>query len=281
MSRLFWHHTFEQMLTPRQIKAIRQLHWIKKWPLRQIQRHVRVSRKTIKKYILGSSTHQLRRDRTSKLDQYKPTVAELLQQDSTLKPRFILQHLRTLKYRGGMTILRDYLKTVRKKPSGPPMAGSKQEAFDWMRALLQGTVPDVQNELKQVGELDKLVTAVTEGRLSIRNKAMAVLARARGIRQSYVCSFLFVSQKTATRYWKDYQRGGTAALFARKPSARQKFSDSQIQEAVFALLHCELSVDVRDCRPGFLVGSVCGGSSKYDAGSGGRGERAGAFAAAV
>ena len=44
---------------------------------------------------------------------------------------------------------------------------------------------------------------------------------------------------------------------------------------------CELSVDVRDRGPGFLVGSVCGGSSKYDAGSGGRGERPGAFAAAV
>ncbi|HEX4170314.1 MAG TPA: hypothetical protein VHZ55_33015, partial [Bryobacteraceae bacterium] len=110
-----------------------------------------------------------------------------------------------------------------------------------MRALLQGAVPDVQNELRRVGKLDKLLTAV-KGRLSIRNKAMAVLARARGIRQSYVCSFLYVSPKTATRYWKDYQRGGTAALFARKPSARQKFSDSRIQEAVFALLHSPPSV---------------------------------------
>jgi transposase len=225
------------MLTPRQITAIRRLHWIKRWPLRQIERHLQISRKTIKKWILGSNSYQFRRDRTSKLDQYKPTVAELLQQDSTLKPRLILQYLRILGYQGGITILRDYLRTVRTKPSGPPMAGGKQEAFDWMRALLQGAVPHVQNELKQVGELDKLLAAITEGRLSIRNKAMAVLARVRGIRQSHVCSFLYLAPKTATKYWKYYQRGGAAALFARKPSARQKFSDSRIQEAVFALLH--------------------------------------------
>ena len=71
---------------------------------------------------------------------------------------------------------------------------------------------------------------------------MVVLARARGIRQSYVCSFLYLATKTATKYWKEYQRGGTTALFARKPSGRQKFSDKRVQEAVFALLHSPPSV---------------------------------------
>src|SRR5215471_16013759 len=232
------------MLTPRQITAIKQLHWVNRWPLRQIERHLRLSRKTISKYILESSPCRLRRGRASKLDPHKPKVLELLQQDPTLKPRLILPRIRVLGYSGGITILRDYLRTVRTKPSGPPMAGSRQEAFEWMRALLQGAIPQshVQNELREVGELDKLLAAVTEGRLSVRNKAMAVLARSRGVRQSYVCSFLYLGNRTATRYWKDYQRGGTEALFARKPSGRQKFSDSRIQEAVFALLHSPPSV---------------------------------------
>jgi transposase len=232
------------MLTPRQITTIKRLHWVDRWPLRQIERHLRISRKTIIKYILESSPRRLRRDRASKLDLHKPDVVELLQQDSSLKPRLILQRIRALGYSGGITILRDYLRTVRTKPSGPPLAGSRQEAFEWMRSLLQGAIPhsEIQNELKQVGELDKLLVSVTEGRLSIRNKAMAVLARARGIRQSYVCSFLYLATKTATRYWKDYRRGGTAALFARKPSGRQKFSDSRIQQAVFTLLHSPPSV---------------------------------------
>ena len=232
------------MLTPRQITAIKRLHWVNRWPLRQIERHLRISRKTIRKYILESSPCRLRRGRASKLDPHKSKVLELLQQDPTLKPRLILPRIQALGYSGGITILRDYLRTVRTKPSGPPMAGSRQEAFEWMRALLQGAIPQshVRNELKEVGELDKLLAAVSEGRLSVRNKAMAVLARARGVRQSYVCSFLYLGNRTATRYWKDYQHDGTKALFARKPSGRQKFSDSRIQEAVFALLHSPPSV---------------------------------------
>src|SRR5262249_4034950 len=162
-------------------------HWVNRWPLRQIARHLRISRKTISKYILESSPRRLRRDRASKLDPHKPVVVGLLQQDPTLKPRLILQRIRALGYSGGITILRDCVRIGRRKTSGPPMAGSRKEAFEWMRALLQGAIPqsDIQNELKEVGELDKLLAAVTEGRLSIRNKAMAVLARARGIRQSY------------------------------------------------------------------------------------------------
>jgi len=196
------------MLTPRQITAIKRLHWVNRWPLRQIERHLRISRKTIRKYILESSPCRLRRGRASKLDPHKSKVLELLQQDPTLKPRLILPRIQALGYSGGITILRDYLRTVRTKPSGPPMAGSRQEAFEWMRALLQGAIPQshVRNELKEVGELDKLLAAVSEGRLSVRNKAMAVLARARGVRQSYVCSFLYLGNRTATRYWKDYQR---------------------------------------------------------------------------
>jgi hypothetical protein len=34
-------------------------------------------------------------------------------------------------------------------------------------------------------------------------------------------------------------------------------------------VHCELPAHVRDSRAGFLVGSVCGGSSSDDAGSSG------------
>ena len=150
------------MLTPKQITAIKRLHWIDKWPLRQIERHLRISRKTIVKYILASSPCRVRSHRASKLDLHKPTVAELLQQDSTLKAPLILQRLRSLGYRGGITILRDYLRTVRRKSFGPQIAGSKQEAFEWMRAILQGAIPqsEVQNELKEIVELAKLLAAV-------------------------------------------------------------------------------------------------------------------------
>lgn len=110
--------------------------------------------------------------------------------------------------------------------------------------MLQGAVrhSELAGELGHVAELDKLLTNVNEGRLSCRNRALAVLARERGIGQTYVCSFLYLAKKTATKYWKDYKSGGTAALFARKPNGRQKSTDARITEAVFALLHSPPSV---------------------------------------
>ena len=227
------------MLAPKQITAIRRLYWIDKWPLRRIETHLQISRKTITKYLLSSSVSPRRSGRASKLDAYKPVVAELLQQDSSVKSRAIFQRLRSQGYQGGFTILRDLLRRVRSKPSGAPIAGGRQEVFDWMRAVLQGALSqsELARELGHVAELDKLLTTVTEGRLSSRNRAMAVLARERGIGQSYVCSFLYLAKKTATKYWSDYKRGGTAALFARKASGRQKSNDDRMKEAVFALLH--------------------------------------------
>jgi hypothetical protein len=227
------------MLNQKQIAAIRRLHWIDKWPLRRIARHLRISRRTIPKYLFPSDHPPSPSPRVSKLDCYKPAIAELLHRDFTVKMPVIFQHLRSLGYPGGGTILRDYVRRIRVKPSGPPVTGTRQEAFEWMRAVLQRALhqSELLGQLGHVAELDELLTAVTEGRLSNRNKAMAVLARERGIGQSCVCAFLYLAKKTATKYWRDYKRGGTAALFARVTSGHQKSKDERIKESVFALLH--------------------------------------------
>ena len=257
------------MLTTKQIAAIRRLHWIDKWPIRQIEEHLRVSSKTIGKYIAGPTPHYIRRSRPGKLDPYKHTLAALLQQDASLKSRLMLRQIQPLGYQGGISILRDYVRTIRTRPSGSPVSGSRQEAFEWMRALLQGAIPrsKIDSELKHVSELDKLLVGVTEGRLTIRNKAIAILARERGIGQSYVCSFLFLAKKTATRYWNNYQRGGTLALFARKPSGRQKSTDSRIQEAVFTVLHSPLPLMGSIERPGdsTICSSFCEDKARVSA----------------
>jgi transposase len=199
-----------------------------------------MSRKTIKRYLFSPErTPKAPQPRTSKLESYKPAITGLLQRDFTVKSESIFRHLRSLGYQGGKTILRDYVQQIRTKSAGPPITGTRQEAFDWMRAVLQGALrqSELVGELGQVADLDKLLTAVTEGRLSTRNRAMAVLARERGIGQSYVTSFLYLGKKSATRYWQAYKQGGTAALFARQARRPQKSKDDHIKEAVFTLLH--------------------------------------------
>lgn len=228
------------MLTAKQIAAINRLGSTCKWSIAAIERHLRISRKTIKKYLLPSTRRRIHVGRTSKLDPFKAMVAELIQQTPSLPGESILQQLRMRGYEGGITTLRNHLKIARASPSRTTRYdGSRGEAFEWMRRLLQGAIPEIEihTDLSHVAELDKLVSVVTEGRLSMRNRAITVLARERGVAQRDVCAFLIIDRKTAIKYWTDFQRGGTERLLGRKPSGRQKFTDDGIKEAVFALLH--------------------------------------------
>jgi transposase len=169
----------------------------------------------------------------------KAVIAELLHQDPTTRAAVITQHLRSLGYRGSVRILREHVRQIRTSRSWSWRDAIQQGVFDWMRALLQGALRRValMKELGHVSELDSLLMGVHEGRLSHRNKAMAILACERGISQSHVCSFLHASPTTVSRYWKVYRRGGTAALFAKKVKHPPKSKDEGIKRAVFALLH--------------------------------------------
>ena len=121
-----------------------------------------------------------------------------------------------------------------------PVHESQQAAFDWMLNLLQGAIPlnALTMELDGVPlpELGCLLASVTRERLSIRNKAMAVLSGLRGISYASIGGFLRISKLASRRYCTLYRLGGSTMLFARKP--RSKKSDKNSTKlAVFALLH--------------------------------------------
>ncbi|MBV9611586.1 MAG: IS21 family transposase, partial [Acidobacteriaceae bacterium] len=100
------------MLTADQINNIHRLHLVEKWPLRKIARPLKIGRRTLAKYIQNPAPSPTRRDRGSKLDPFKPAIAELLERDSTAPATVIAERLRTLGY-DGITIVKDYLQAVR------------------------------------------------------------------------------------------------------------------------------------------------------------------------
>jgi transposase len=102
------------MLSPEQINEIHRLHFVEKWSQRRIARHLNVGRHTLAKYLLTPAPPPSRRDRASKLDAFKPALAELLERDVQAPASVLLQRLQTLGYDGGITILKDYLQAVRK-----------------------------------------------------------------------------------------------------------------------------------------------------------------------
>jgi transposase len=101
------------MLNPEQIDAIHRLHWAEKWPLRKIARQLKLGRRTIAKYLASPAPAPVRRERRSKLDAYKPLIAELLQQDPAAPAVVIAQRLRAQGFGGGITIVKDYLHALR------------------------------------------------------------------------------------------------------------------------------------------------------------------------
>ncbi|MFI5088977.1 MAG: IS630 family transposase [Terriglobales bacterium] len=117
----------------------------------------------------------------------------------------------------------------------------REQAFEWMRHVLQGAIPlDIlTKELRGVplSELEGLLSAATGGRLSIRNKSMTVLGRLRGISYASICCFLQISKQSSLNYWKLFREGGAKVLFARKSRNSKKSDKDSIKRAVFTLLH--------------------------------------------
>jgi transposase len=116
---------------------------------------------------------------------------------------------------------------------------AKQLAFDWMRKVLQceASFDDLAGELGELPGLDDLLTDVAEGRLSVRNRALAVLARERGFSLADVCEFLHLSKKSVLKYCRCYRLGGTELLLARRISKTTKFDKETNKQAIFSLLH--------------------------------------------
>ena len=125
------------MLTPDEINRIHQLHFAEKWSVRKIARHLHLGRRTIAKYLAKPAQTAAARSRTSKVDSFKPMIAEWLQQDPQVSAEVILQRIRPLGYQGGRSILKEYVQAVRTPASLPrayvrmePGAGERFE-IDW------------------------------------------------------------------------------------------------------------------------------------------------------
>jgi transposase len=108
------------MLTTEQINDLHRLYWSDHWPIRKIERHLHMGWDTIKKYLDMPAQTPAGRPRSSKLDPYKATIAELLEKDPSASAAVIGQRLRPLGFTGGGSILRQYVHEVRPqlKPQG-------------------------------------------------------------------------------------------------------------------------------------------------------------------
>jgi transposase len=125
------------MLRIDQINEIHRLAGGEHWSMRRIARHLHLAARTVKKYLCSPVPLPVRRPRPSKLDPFKPLIADLLEQDPHAPGMVIWQRLQAAGYAGCYSLLRQYLRRVRVTRSAPRafvrMEHSPGERFeiDW------------------------------------------------------------------------------------------------------------------------------------------------------
>jgi hypothetical protein len=88
------------MLTTDQINQLHRLYWSEHWPIRKIERHLKLSWRSIKKYLEAPAQTPAKRARPSKLDAFKGNIAEWIEKDPHVTGAVIEQRLQPLGYRG-------------------------------------------------------------------------------------------------------------------------------------------------------------------------------------
>lgn len=121
------------------------LHLQKEWSIRRISRELHISRKRIRRILVSNSVLRdttpeggitLKKRRPSKLDPYKEFIGELLEKYSNITGQRVFEHLKEKGFEGEITIVRDYLKSIREVGSKTPVRmietdPGQRAAHDW------------------------------------------------------------------------------------------------------------------------------------------------------
>jgi transposase len=86
---------------------------------RKIARTLRISRPTVKRYLENPEPIKPKISRSSKLDPYQDRIQDLLEKDPEVKAPVVMQRLEQEGFDGKITILRDYLRTLRGQQRQP------------------------------------------------------------------------------------------------------------------------------------------------------------------
>jgi transposase len=111
--------------------------------------------------------------------------------------------------------------------------------LEWMWQILQGqtTVENVAAEIGERPDLRELVNAAIEGKLSVRNRALAILATEKGFSTRIISRVLHMSRTTVVRCRRSYSDFGSKSLALTKKSKSSKSDKKSNQDAIFSLLH--------------------------------------------
>ena len=116
--------------------------------------------------------------------------------------------------------------------------GFDSENHQWMQQVVQKklNVASIKKECSDHPEISDLARIACSKSLNERKKAIAVLAKLKGISTRSIQRFLKGSQKTIQQYWKKFQSGGTSKLFMGRNRPKQA-DNAAFRSTFYSLLH--------------------------------------------
>jgi transposase len=99
------------------------------------------------------------------------------------------------------------------------------------------TSHELRAEFGSVRGFPELIEQLYEGRFAHRNRVLPVLAHLHGISDRTIASALQINRETVASARRRYNGDGAGGLFATKKKAVTKVGDSELREAIFAILH--------------------------------------------
>jgi transposase len=129
---------------------------------------------------------------------------------------------------------------------------------EWMRQLLQNDVDEaaLRRELDDIPELSVLLRHLHNGRLSDRNRSLAVLASHRKISSKTICAFLGVGKAFVRKCRNKFGSMGATIFFAPQTKSNRKFDNEKLRAAVFKMLH-EPPAEHRINRTSWTLALLC------------------------
>ncbi len=139
--------------------------------------------------------------------------------------------------------VKNFLRTFAKISSEKQNTDNKtlkgQAAYDWMHSVLQGQLSrgHIARDIGEIVGAERLLTQLYEDRLPMRNRALCVLAEAKGIEKKTIFAFLGINKATGYKYLRNFKSGGIDLLNHRKRKVPLQVDNEKIKKAVFATLH--------------------------------------------
>lgn len=151
----------------------------------------------------------------------------------------ILTRLRRAGYKGGYTILKTYLHSL-KRP-GKSDVPSPVLPFEWMHRLLQGKI-GLQAVLAECHEVPRdhameLLARIHDGPMRSRNRGVAVLAHLKGVPTRAIARFLILDHRMTASHIREYREHGIDGLLTYRRTGQLKHQQEDLRKAVFAVLH--------------------------------------------